>query len=363
MPKQPRNRDGVYTRPDRPGYWGSWTDATGRRVRQNLNAPTLTQARTELEARKTQAREHRKAIANGEAPPTEETFTQVAKRYLGYQEKRRKAGAISEQELVRQQGIMEKHLLPFFGPLKIANIRRSKLNAYIESRTGQAAAGTIIKEANVLKHLFALACDEWEIISLNPAKRLKLPEAPEGRTRHLDPQELRTLLEACPPWLRPIVGLAVSTGMRRGEFLRISWKDVDVKASRILLAITKNGKPRYAYLNQLSHQVIASLQPEEHKPADKLFPDVTPAGVTVAFIRACRTAGIEDFSIHDLRHTYASQLRMRGADLHTVGQLLGHKDLRMTARYAHLNPGFLGDAAGKLDEVFTEPLLLEPKKS
>jgi site-specific recombinase XerD len=51
---------------------------------------------------------------------------------------------------------------------------------------------------------------------------------------------------------------------------------------------------------------------------------------------------------------------MRGADLHTVGQLLGHKDLRMTARYSHLNPEYLGDAASKLDEVFTEPLILGP---
>jgi integrase len=86
----------------------------------------------------------------------------------------------------------------------------------------------------------------------------------------------------------------------------------------IILSITKNGKPRYAYLNQLSRQVLASLEPEKHKPADKLFPDVTPAQVTVAFIRACESAGIEDFSIHDLRHTFASQVRMRGADLDTV---------------------------------------------
>jgi integrase len=64
--------------------------------------------------------------------------------------------------------------------------------------------------------------------------------------------------------------------------------------------------------------VLASLEPEKHKPADKLFPDVTPAQVTVAFIRACEAAGIEDFSIHDLRHTFASQVRMRGADLDTV---------------------------------------------
>jgi integrase len=80
----------------------------------------------------------------------------------------------------------------------------------------------------------------------------------------------------------------------------------------------------------------------------------------MAFIRACQPANIEDFSLHDLRHTFASQLRMKGADLHTVGQLLGHKDLRMTARYSRLNPEYLGTAASKLDEVFTNPLTIGP---
>jgi integrase len=81
--------------------------------------------------------------------------------------------------------------------------------------------------------------------------------------------------------------------MRRGEFMRICWRDVDVEAGRILLAITKNGKPRFAYLNQLSHQVIASLQSVEHKPTDKLFPGMTPGQVTVAFIRACKRPALK----------------------------------------------------------------------
>lgn len=359
MPKKTRARDGVYERDGRPGFWISYVDEYGKR-RQQYGGPTVTQAREKREETRTKVREVKEALANGEPLPTEETFGAVAKRYIEYQTKRCSAGALSKEELARQTGIVEKHLIPFFGSTKIASIRRSNANAYIESRTGEVAAGTIIKEANTLKHLFSLACEDWELIPANPAKRIKLPEAPEGRTRHLQPQELQKLLLACPVWLRPIAALAVSTGMRRGEFMRIRWKDVDIKNGRILLSVTKNGKPRFAYLNQLSHLVIAYLEPEKHKPSEKLFPEWTPAQVTVAFIRACEKARIEDFSIHDLRHTYASQLRMNGADLHTVGQLLGHKDLRMTARYAHLHAEFLGAAAGKLDEVFTDPLTIGP---
>ena len=72
------------------------------------------------------------------------------------------------------------------------------------------------------------------------------------------------------------------------------------KSGRILLSLTKSGKPRFAYLNQLSNQVIASLEPDGRRPQELLFPGLTPEQVTVAFIRACQAANIEDFSLHDL---------------------------------------------------------------
>jgi len=73
-----------------------------------------------------------------------------------------------------------------------------------------------------------------------------------------------------------------------------------------------------------------------------VFTGITPGQVSVAFARLCRSQKLLDFRFHDLRHTAASWLRMRGADIHTVAQLLGHKDLRMAARYQHLSPQFLG---------------------
>jgi integrase len=97
-----------------------------------------------------------------------------------------------------------------------------------------------------------------------------------------------------------------------------------------------------------------------------VFSGVTPNQVSVAFARVCRSLKIADFRLHDLRHTAASWLRMSGADIHTVAQLLGHKDLRMAARYQHLSLAFLADAVRKLDGVFGQlsagldaPLALE----
>ena len=76
--------------------------------------------------------------------------------------------------------------------------------------------------------------------------------------------------------------------------------------------------------------------------------------VTVEFGRLCRRLKIADFRFHDLRHTAASWMRMAGADMHTVAQLLGQKDVRMAARYQNLSPAFLAEAVGKLDAVFGE---------
>jgi len=182
---------------------------------------------------------------------------------------------------------------------------------------------------------------------------VKSPRVPADRVRYLQPTELRSLLAACPEWLRPVVGLAVATGMRRSEVLGLRWLDVDLAHARILLTQTKNGDGRIVYLNQSALAALCSVVcSPETKATDLLFRGITPEQVSVAFARLCRNQKILDFRFHDLRHTAASWLRMQGADIHTVAQLLGHKDLRMAARYQHLSPAFLADAVARLDSAY-----------
>jgi len=191
---------------------------------------------------------------------------------------------------------------------------------------------------------------EKEKIAANPAQRAPVPKAPEGRSRFLSAKEPGAVLTACPPWLLPIAGLAVSLGARRGELLRVRWEDVNLVSGQILLKHTKNGKARPAFINDMASKVLASLGAGAKKKGP-IFSGVTPAQVSVAFIRACKAAGIEDFSLNDMRHTFASHLRMHGADLHDLQKLLGHSDPRMTDRYAHLSNELLGNAAKRLDGV------------
>ena len=94
---------------------------------------------------------------------------------------------------------------------------------------------------------------------------------------------------------------------------------------------------------------------DDVKPTDRVFPlvdDCTADNISKGFVAVCRRLRIEDFSFHDLRDTCASWLRMQGADIRTVAQLLGHRDLQMAARYQHLSPEFLSIAVGRLDAIF-----------
>jgi integrase len=343
--KSVKARDGVYERQDRPGFWISWTDAQGRRRYRKTDAQNITQAK---KIRAAELLRVEQARMLGFSPPGEETFAEVGARYLQYQKAR-----LTLRAYEREQSIIDLHLKPFFN-CALASVRRQDVQRYIMKRSGKASPYSIQKELNVLKHLLRLAI-EWELIPFNPAQGIKSPRVPAGRVRYLQPQELRALVMACHEWLRPIVALAAMTGMRRGELLGLRWLDIDLSQGCILLPQTKNGEGRIVYLNEGAQLVLKSIpRSTEAKITDKIFGDFTPDQVSVNFRRVCRKSKILDFRFHDLRHTAASWLRMSGADIHTVAQLLGHKDLRMAARYQHLSPAFLAEAVRKLDGVFGE---------
>lgn len=351
----PRNGDGIYVRKDRPGYWISFKDADGRRRRRKVDAPNNETAKLARSAEQVRAEQTR---AMGFAAPTDESFAEVAQQYLTHQKAR-----ISAANYERERGIVKDHLSAFFAG-ELRAIRRASVQRYITARLAHVENATVTKELNVLKHLLELAATEWEYIPVNPARRIKAPKSAPGRVRYLQPTELRAALEAAPGWLRPIIALAATTGMRRSEILKLRWLDIDLNGGRLLLPQTKNGDGRIVYLNRLALQAIESLPvSEKTKPVDLLFPGLDGHWVSVKFVRVCRELSISDFHFHDLRHTAASWMRMQGADIHTVAQLLGHKDLRMAARYQHLSPSFLAEAVGRLDITFAEchPYVTAPK--
>jgi integrase len=147
-------------------------------------------------------------------------------------------------------------------------------------------------------------------------------------------------------YLTPLVLVAINTGLRRGELLSLTWNDVDLVGKRVTVraAYAKNGKARHVPLNSEALNAL-KLWRAQTDLDDPVFPVADPKKAWAAILKK---AEVSNFRFHDLRHHFASRLVMAGVDLNTVRELLGHADLKMTLRYAHLAPEHKAEAVERL---------------
>lgn len=205
---------------------------------------------------------------------------------------------------------------------------------------------TINRYRAVMSKAFKLGIQSQKV-NRNPARLVPQRKEPMGRLRFLSHEEEERLRKTLigRPLCVPQLDIALYTGMRKGEQFTVSFDQVDLGQKYIHLNKTKNGSSRYAHLNSEAVRVLRQLQ-ETHKrlrlPADatlflsrKKEPMADPKHW---FANACEEAKIEGVTWHILRHTFASRLVMNGTDLKTLQELMGHKTIAMTARYAHLSP-------------------------
>ena len=191
---------------------------------------------------------------------------------------------------------------------------------------------------------------------LDQVPEIEMPKRATGRLRCLDEAEIVGLLAACRtsrnPHLSIIVTIAINTAMRKEEILGLEWERVDLSTARLALPRTKSGKPRSVPMNRAVYDTLTALEPEAAKRRGFLFRkrDERRWGeIRTAWEGAVRKAELMDFHFHDLRHTASSYMVMRGASLADVKEILGHSDLKMTMRYAHLSPAHLRTAVDRLD--------------
>jgi integrase len=195
----------------------------------------------------------------------------------------------------------------------------------------------------------------WNNIDRSPAADLRLEREPAHRERFLTADEAGELLAVCTPWLRLVVLAALHTGGRRGELLALEWEDVDLDRRRATFRETKNGEPRTIALTETLVAALKQVRPK-FNAAGRVFlnhggEQIHPDGLTWSFRLAARKAGLVGFRFHDLRHSAASFMVQAGVPLNTVRDVLGHKSLTMTLRYAHLAPAHQADAVRALDAV------------
>lgn len=287
------------------------------------------------------------------------TLIEVTQEYLVYKEQQGKRTVKDDKR------ILENRMLPYFGKaLPVRGLSTEAIAQYEKERIGTVSAYTVSNELTVLRHLLRLA-KKWGYLDRVP--EIELPKKPEGRTRYLTQEEIGRLLKACAqsrnPYLLAIVILAINTGMRKGEILKLDWARVDLGAdlgfnARITLYDTKNGKPRGVPLNRAAIEALARTEPNPDNrtgPVFKARDGVAWGKIRTAFELAVQRAEIPGFRFHDLRHTAASWMVMKGRNLKEVQEVLGHRDFRMTNRYAHLSPAHLRTTVEALDGLTAMP--------
>jgi excisionase family DNA binding protein len=251
------------------------------------------------------------------------SFSDFAAIYIQTHGRMKASGQTDEYRLRR--------LKVHFKNLDIAGITPMMVKGYVAARLRENKSKlTINRELALLKTMFTLAMEEGYVTE-NPVKKVKMfSERDTVRDRVLSEDEEARLLGTAPARLRPVILVALNAGLRRGEILNLQWKNVDMEKRVLKIEKTKSKKMRYIPVNSVLLNVL-NAQKAERRGGERLF----PFKVRPAFEKACKDAGIECLTFHDLRRTFGTRLLERGVDIVTISKLYGHSSLLVTQRYLH----------------------------
>jgi integrase len=197
---------------------------------------------------------------------------------------------------------------------------------------------------------------EWDLVEKSPFEGKKTLRIKENnrRLRYLTEKEIERLMSASPPHVRDFVEVALHTGMRLSELLGLKWRDI---AGRfIYLTKTKTDEPRQIPVNETLDKVFKRIRQKQWRNEIQsdyvfLYQGKNFKSIRKGFVAALKRAGITDFRVHDLRHTFASHYMMRKGSLGALQKILGHKDIQMTMRYAHLSSEFARQEIENLNDL------------
>jgi integrase len=330
-------------------YYQRYTDERGRERQFKIGPAdvlTLRQAKRKANQIKAQAilgsdpqkeRQERRQI------PTLRSF--VEGRYLPFIQTYKRSWQTDEI-------VLRVHVLPRLGRLFLDEITTERIVEIVAAmQSDKYAPGTVGRVIVILRYLFNLA-RKWNVLpyGTNPASTIPVPPDVQ-RSRYLSKEEAGRLLASIRADENQIAAKAIMmlflTGARRNEVTQAEWSNIDWRRSTLFVPKSKNAQPRYIQLNSTAIELLKSVPRTDGNPY--IFPAPTTGrpmpNVFFPWDRIRKRAGLQDFRLHDLRHSFASFLVNDGERLNVVQKLLGHTNPRTTQRYAHLSPDRLGEAA------------------
>ena len=245
----------------------------------------------------------------------------------------------------RDHGMLSKFSRQW-GTLRLDEVTAKAIEDYMTKRLEAVSFATVSKELGLLKAVFHCA-RRWGWMSHNPFKDILLNQEGNERSRWLLDEEEAQLVASSPPWLADFIMVGLDTGLRRANLVRLrrTWVHHAGTALIIPRGQTKTKKgPIVVPLTKRAATIIQHHLTQSTK--DEVFLTQNgrpfhPDQVSAALRRVTRAIRLHHVTLHTLRHTFISRLVQAGRPLPEVAALAGHRDIRMTMRYAHLDPKHL----------------------
>ena len=260
---------------------------------------------------------------------------------------------------------LDRQIIPAFGDYRLSSISARDIATLLTQQRDRTSATTANHYATLIKRMFNLAV-KWGLLEKSPATSLDRFKEKPHRERYLTKEELPRFLKALDELedglSKAAIKLLLFTGGRKGEITSLRYDQWKLNEKRLFLPDTKNGRSRSIILNDRAIAVLKGLKKNKDstprtKDSDYLFPSKQGTkrphiyDLRSPFERTCIAAGIEGLRVHDLRHSFATLALQGGASLYDVSKLLGHSDVSMTQRYAHMADDSLQTATDNMAGV------------
>ena len=344
MTEDMSKRDGLYLR---GGVWWMSYTINGKRLRESTEYSDRKAAYLVLAKVQVAVKEGKWF---GKVKEVKTPMPEAIAEFMTLYSKQRKVSWTDDEAML-------KRFAEFLGPsVYLQDVDRLKVEQFQNHLLLKGLSKARINRYTASLKCFFNRCIDWGKLKTNPVKGIKM--YPEGmRVRYLEMGQIQTLLEECSARLRPIVLTALLTGLRKSDIFKMRWQDIDFENRKINIHQSKTGSPITINMSKALAAILKEVPQNADCPYVFSFrgKQLNDFGWTRGdFLAATQAASLTDFRFHDLRHTFATQQRFLGKDLTVVKELLGHKSIRMTMRYAHVKPVELEEAVDQLGEKIME---------
>ncbi len=289
-------------------------------------------------------------------PSAVETVLEFHKTFVQHSKSVNKPRSVNSKEQ-----ILRDHIVPRLGDLPLDKVTYAVIEDFKHALLALPRDPKTVNNILTVLHRMLVVAAKRELITSVP--HVEWCETEDSAFDFLKFDEADALEAGADPGLwRTMIGVALRTGLRQGELLALRWIDVDLAAHRLtvrrqvsrgIVTKPKGGRSREV---ELGDDVTAILAAHQHKLGETVFCDdqgrMLPAGQCKwPLYRAASNAGLRRIGWHVLRHTFGSHLAMLGASMKSIQELMGHTDMKMTMRYAHLSPEAKRETAKLLDRT------------